>query len=286
MTEFDEKNAHAHKPRKKPNPQKIVRKVKSTVVSAKEAVDERIQAIDVEQLVRDAMTLPGAKVNRSEYLKKQLRKYYPESMVEEAVRTNPIKAGVKKSGIEMIAKETINFETNQVSAVSALAGMPGGLVIAATMTADTIQYFVSMIRTAQKLAYLYGYPEMEIGSDVLDDGAMNELMIFLGVMFGVQGAEVALKKLAAVMAVNVEKQLARKALMKTTIYPIVKRMAKIIGVQMTKEIFAKGVSKTVPVVGGVVSGGLTFVTFKPCCKRLQKELEKNLISDIEYLGWD
>lgn len=286
MTEFDEKNAHAHKPRKKPNPQKIVRKVKSTAIAAKEAVDEKIQEIDVEELVCSAMRLPGAKVNRSEYLKKQLRKYYPESMVEEAIRTNPAKAGVTKKGIENLAKETINFETNQVTAVSTLAGMPGGLAMAATIPADTVQYFVSMIRAAQKLVYLYGYPEMETGSDVLDDGSLNELMIFLGVMFGVQGAEVALKKLAAVMATTVEKQLVRKALTKTTVYPIVKKIAKVIGVKMTKEVFAKGVGKAVPVVGGVVSGGLTFATFKPCCKRLQKELEKNLISDIEYMGWD
>jgi len=46
------------------------------------------------------------------------------------------------------------------------------------------------------------------------------------------------------------------------------------GVKMTKDVFAKGVSKAVPVVGGVVSGGLTYATFKPMAKRLQKYLIK------------
>jgi hypothetical protein len=41
---------------------------------------------------------------------------------------------------------------------------------------------------------------------------------------------------------------------------------------MTTQTFAKGVSKLVPVVGGVINGGLTFTTFKPCSYRLKKEL--------------
>lgn len=32
---------------------------------------------------------------------------------------------------------------------------------------------------------------------------------------------------------------------------------------MTKEIFAKGVSKVIPVLDGVFLGGLTYMTFKP-----------------------
>lgn len=37
-------------------------------------------------------------------------------------------------------------------------------------------------------------------------------------------------------------------------------MAGYIGVKVTKDSFAKGVSKVIPVVGGVVSGGLTFAS--------------------------
>ena len=42
---------------------------------------------------------------------------------------------------------------------------------------------------------------------------------------------------------------------------------------MTKETFAKGVGKIIPILGGIVSGGLTFFTFRPCAKRLQKTLQ-------------
>ncbi|MGC5412430.1 hypothetical protein ACPXCX_53585, partial [Streptomyces sp. DT225] len=52
----------------------------------------------------------------------------------------------------------------------------------------------------------------------------------------------------------------------------VKKIAQHLGVSMTKQTFAKSVSKAVPVVGAVVSGGFTFATFLPMAKRLKKHL--------------
>lgn len=43
---------------------------------------------------------------------------------------------------------------------------------------------------------------------------------------------------------------------------------------MTKEVFAKGVSKVVPIIGGVVSGGITFATLKPMGMRLVDTLDE------------
>jgi len=37
------------------------------------------------------------------------------------------------------------------------------------------------------------------------------------------------------------------------------------GVKMTKEVFAGFFKKAIPVVGGVIGGGITFLAFKPCC---------------------
>ncbi|WP_218714077.1 hypothetical protein [Arthrobacter sp. BF1] len=41
---------------------------------------------------------------------------------------------------------------------------------------------------------------------------------------------------------------------------------------MTKTIFANGIAKAIPIVGAVLSGGLTFGTFLSMSKRLQKHL--------------
>lgn len=49
---------------------------------------------------------------------------------------------------------------------------------------------------------------------------------------------------------------------------------KIFGVSLTKGGLAKGMGKVIPILGGVLSGGLTFATMKPMGERLQKELSK------------
>ena len=97
-----------------------------------------------------------------------------------------------------------------------------------------------MLRAAQKLMYLYGFPEIDVEEkgQVFDTETMNVLIICLGVMYGAAGANTALKTMAKALAVGVEKQLLKRALTKGTIYPIVKSVAKWFSVKMTKEIFA------------------------------------------------
>ena len=51
---------------------------------------------------------------------------------------------------------------------------------------------------------------------------------------------------------------------------------------MTKQIFAKGVAKVVPVLGAVTSGGLTFATFKPMAEKLRKHLASGELASVEY----
>ena len=61
-----------------------------------------------------------------------------------------------------------------------------------------------------------------------------------------------------------------------------KKVATLLGVKMTKDVFAKGVSKAVPVLGAVVSGGLTLATFKPMAQKLKKYLAQSNVADPEY----
>lgn len=72
------------------------------------------------------------------------------------------------------------------------------------------------------------------------------------------------------------KKLPQKALTKTIYYPIIKKSAGIIGVKITKQTFAKGVSKIVPVLGGIISGGLTYASMKPMGRRLKDTLAESI----------
>ncbi len=74
------------------------------------------------------------------------------------------------------------------------------------------------------------------------------------------------------MSEQVAKKLPQKALTQGVVYPIVKKVAGYLGVEMTKQTFAKSVSKAVPLVGAAVSGGLTFATFRPMSRRLKTHL--------------
>lgn len=146
----------------------------------------------------------------------------------------------------------------------------------ATIPADIAQYYGYMLRTAQKLMYLYGFPQAGLTDEGngIDSETINMLTLCLGVMYGVAGANNAVKTMAKALATGVPKQILKRALTKGTIYPIVKQTAKWFGVKMTKDVFAGFFKKSIPVVGVVVGGGLTYLTFKPCCEKLKNNLRK------------
>ena len=45
-----------------------------------------------------------------------------------------------------------------------------------------------------------------------------------------------------------------------------------------KRYFAGFFKKAIPVLGGIIGGGLTFVTFKPCCVKLKDSLRETALS--------
>ena len=239
---------------------------------AKDKAVETISAIDVspDEVLRLAMKLPSTEVDREEFLFKELRKHCPSDVVTRAIDYNPAYAGISRETINAIADRVINSETKKVSAASFAAGLPGGTGLAATIPADTLQYFAAVLRTMQKLAYLYGFPEFDLDSDKVDDDTMNQIMLFMGVMFDIQSADPGVQALAETAAQKLSHMLAENEASEADLYPIVKSAATAVGMSMTKHIIAKGASKIIPIVGGAVSGGLTYASFKPGCVRLQK----------------
>ncbi|MFI5528355.1 hypothetical protein ACIA8O_07300 [Kitasatospora sp. NPDC051853] len=218
-----------------------------------------------------AAALPGVRINREAYLRQALSRHCPEEQIAHAIEETPAAAGIPLDLLDKVATDSIRYETAKVSALSAAAGAPGLLFIAATVPADLAQYFGHVLRIAQKLAYLYSWPDLFSG-DEPDDATKGVLTLFVGVMFGVQSANTAVGKVAGLISEQVAKTLPKQALTKGVIYPMVKKVAGYLGIEMTKQTFAKGVSKAIPLVGAVISGGLTLATFLPMAKRLKKHL--------------
>jgi hypothetical protein len=225
------------------------------------------------QVLDSAAKLPGVRINRAAYLRAALKRHCSDEQIEIAVSESPAAAGISSEVVRAVANDSINFETAKVTTISAAAGLPGGFAAIGTIPADMIQYFGHVLRIAQKLAYIYSWPDLfEEDGDEVDDATEGILTLFVGVMFGVQLAQAGVAKLSTMMAEQVLKKLPQQALTHGAIYPVVKKVAAYLGVRMTKQLFAGGVAKIIPVLGSALSGGLTFATFLPMSKRLQKHL--------------
>lgn len=235
-----------------------------------------------EQVLATASSLPMVHIDRKKFLLKELIKFYPKEKVDIAIQNNPAYAGIDISTIDKIANSCINYETNKISSISFAAGIPGGFAMAGTIPADITQYFAHILRILQKLIYLYGWEEILPEDGSIDDDTSNIITLFVGVMFGVNGAASTITKISASAAQKASKNIAAKALTKGTLYSIVKKIAQALGVKMTKDIFARGVSKAIPIIGGIASGGLTYITYKPMAYKLKKHLETLKWCDVNY----
>lgn len=240
--------------------------------------------IDIEDVIIMGLRIPGIRVNREDFLRKELFKNYDERVIADAIAYNPAHAGIPQEEIDRIADEVIKFERNCVSGISAALGAPGGFAMVATIPADIAQYYGYMLRAVQKLLYLYGFPEIDTQEkgQKFDSETMNTLILCLGVMYGAAGANNAVKVMAHALSVGVEKKLLKMALTKGTIYPIVKSVAKWFGVNLTKKVFAGFFKNAIPVVGGVIGGGITYLSFKPCCDKLKHSLQDTRLSNPNH----
>ena len=222
------------------------------------------------KVITTAMRMPMVKVNREEFLRSAFSGY-AHGMTFDNVSP---RERFSQEMLDRVAKATINGHLIKVTALSAAAGIPGGFALLGTLPADTAQYYWHVLTLAQELGYIYGWPDMLDGQGNMTQATKNILTIFVGVMMGAQAANKAIAKIAADIAQEAATRIASQALTKTTYYPIVREVAKWIGAKLTKESFAKTASKAVPILGAVVSGSITAVTYRTMALRLMEELKQ------------
>lgn len=236
--------------------------------------------VSLESVISTAIQIPGVKVNRELFLRERFQKESKE-LVDQIVELGPVDAQVSQDTLRKMAKRLINERTLVSTGASFAAGLPGGLAMAATIPADMLQYYGVALRMAQELSYLYGEGDLWNGDFLDNDKVTNQLILYCGVMLGATGAAQAVRVMSSALAKQIMKKLPQKALTKTFYYPVVKTICKFFGVSMTKNVFAKGVSKAVPILGGVVSGGITFATLRPMGQRLADTLDQAHFSYTE-----
>lgn len=181
--------------------------------------------------------------------------------------------------LEKVAINIIKRHTFKVTGISTLSGMPGGLTMIATIPADLAQYYYHVIVLAQKLAYLYGYPQFDEGND-MDAELISHLTLFIGVMYEVNGAKEAVLAVSNNLAPETPTGIPGRALTETSFYMLRKNIARWVGIKITKKTFSQGVSKVIPIVGAFVSGGVSYFSFTPMAHRLKAALEEGYATEL------
>ena len=275
----------------KMNPKELLDKSVDAMLSTPNAVVNVLDQngddeLGIDDIIILAVKTPGVHISRAAFLQKELFKNHPQDVIDKAIVTTPAQAGISPKEIAKIADNVIALERNCVSGISVALGAPGGWAMAATIPADIVQYYGYTLRATQKLLYLYGFPEIDVGEDglQLDSETINAIIMCLGVMNGVAGANNAIKGMAKALAIGVEKKLLNMALTKGAFYPLVKSILKWFGIKLTKSVFAGFFKKAIPIVGGVIGGGLTFLAFKPCCYRLKDALQDTMLSNPHHVS--
>ena len=240
------------------------------------------------EFLAKVVRVPGVRINREEFLRQELRKLHMgDDAIARAIDSNPLLAGVALTQIDKLAEDAISYETNKSAAISFVAGIPGGFAMLGTIPADLMQYYLHALRIMQKLAYLYGWSELIPDDRDTDDDTIGVLAVFFGVMLGVGGAAQSLTAFARVAAKTAyQNHATKRALMSITWYPVVKHSLRLIGINISKNSVAKGISKLVPIIGGFVSSGLTFMALQSQSTLLKEHLREIPPPGVDADEWD
>ena len=230
------------------------------------------ELVSWDKVMNAALSMPMVKVDRTAFLVKEFSMYDNADQLRDKRPIDLFDA----EAIERAARGVINSHLTTATVTSTAAGIPGGLAMAATMPADIAQYYWHVLVVAQKLGYLYGWPDLLDDKGQITEGTRNVLTLFVGVMFGAQAASKLVGEIAKQVSLQAAKRLPQQALTKTMYYPVIKQVAKWIGVKMTKDTFGRSVGKAIPILGGVLSGTITAFSFKPMAEKLHKHLREEM----------
>ena len=152
-----------------------------------------------------------------------------------------------------------------------MAGLPGGFLSAVSIPADIIQFYTHQIIIIQKLAYLYGWKQLVDKSNIKDEKTLLKLTMFYGVMYGAKDAENLLQKLES----DDFSDTFFNGFEEKAIYKAASQIGKWFGVRLIKSITKQGTAKIIPILGGFISGGVSYVAAKSGTKKLH-EYMKNI----------
>ncbi|MBM7616553.1 hypothetical protein JOC36_000086 [Weissella uvarum] len=225
------------------------------------------------QTIAALVKIPTVQVDRKNFLKDQFK---GDPNLKRILAEGP-QAVYSADELRDMANDIIKDNVGKAATTSILAGLPSNpLIMLGTGAADVAQFFGLSLRMAQQLAYLFGSDELFSAKSKLTDAEEERLLALLGAMFGVSGAAAVLFVGSKRIAEPIGTKLAGKAAMKAVGHPVIKKIGHAVGSRIFHQSLGQTLTKSVPVIGAVSSGALTYVTFKPMGARLADLLAENL----------
>lgn len=226
-------------------------------------------------VMKIALSLPLVKVNRESFLRNIFSDYCSKEVLDQIIEENPRKY-LDIDLLDSLANSVIKKMQIEVTLIAGASGLPGNPFAAGGLALfDMAQYTGFCFNICQKLAYIYGYPNLLSKDGEVSESMVGILVPMLGVMFGAGNAAAAVNMMAKVIAKNIGKKLPQYAFGHAGWYLMIKSISGFLGKKMSKQLFAKQFAKAVPLLGGMVSGGITYAAFGPSARKLALQLRYN-----------
>lgn len=234
--------------------------------------------------INAAMSIKGVKVNREEFLRKELHGKVAPDIIERAISYGTKNAGIPFEIIDKLADNCISSRSSLAVTESFLSGLPGGLVgLLGGSAVDIIQFYANFLNLAQKLMYLYGFRDIK----ELDSSQEDIMVVMLGAASGVEIAnkyvKILLSKSASKWLEKIAAEEAGKSAVKILAEKVLIAFGKKSTARITQSQLARIFSKAVPFIGGAICGTITAFTFKPMARRLNKSLADGYTTEVSII---
>lgn len=247
------------------------RKIKDS--SALEKAKERIT---LESIISAAIKIPGVRVDRSAFLKEQFS-FLDAERFSKLVFNGPISVGIDRYTLYTKSKKLIGEAVGSSTRNSFALGLPGGAALLATIPGDMAQFYGTAIKLAQQIAYIYGEDNLWEGEKPDIEQIRKKLILYVGAMLEADGARALLRLITSPRTQSRYLSTGDDGLSTVT-----SAIIKSVTGRIAKEAIGEGVFKALPLMGGVVSGGITYFSMKPMGKRLLNDFDKAYFEYYDY----
>lgn len=225
-------------------------------------------------LLDKALSCKELKVNRDEFLIAAFAPYGTSEQAESLAYKRPIDV-YNREILNRVADDIVREHASNVFASFAAMDVFWPLICSIIpITKDWAQFYWQMIVVAQKLAYIYGWPDLSDDEGELKEDAERMLTLFIGTAYEVYDAPPALSEVAIMAAMRWTKKLPAMPLMNMALDPVVKRVGEQLSAKIPND---KTVVTEIPIIGSIISKKL----FQQKVNRLKKELMYAVFPDTK-----